>query len=108
MSVWVTTRRSPWRGRWLRAGVAATLSLCALPAAASAALSSVADNDWVTNGPVYALARSGSTLYLGGSFSEVRLPSSLIMNACPSFERHQLRNSFAALGCDADLGMPVA
>ncbi len=43
----------------------------ALPPAAQAALSSVPDNDWVTNGPVDALARSGSTIYLGGAFTEV-------------------------------------
>jgi hypothetical protein len=41
------------------------------PPAAQAALSSVPDNDWVTNGPVSALARSGNTIYLGGAFTEV-------------------------------------
>lgn len=43
----------------------------ALPVAAQAGLSSTPDNDWVTNGPVYALAQSGTTLYLGGSFSQI-------------------------------------
>jgi hypothetical protein len=57
------------------AAIAALAALALLPATASAGLSSVADNDWVTNGPVAALARSGNTLYLGGKFSEVGPPT---------------------------------
>ena len=44
----------------------------------------------------------------GATFSDVRLPSSLIMKVWPSFDRHQFKNSFAALGWAAVFGMPVA
>ena len=54
------------------------------------------------------IPETGVRVAAGGSFSEVRLPSSLIMKVCPSFDRHQLRNSFAALGFFAVFGMPVA
>lgn len=68
-----TRRRPAYRAagaRCMGIGIALLL-LAVLPAGASAALSSVANNDWVTNGPVQAMARSGNTLYLGGSFSEI-------------------------------------
>src|SRR5258706_2244076 len=42
------------------------------------------------------------------TFNDVRLPCSLIMKVWPSFDRHQLRYSFAALGCAAVFGIPVA
>jgi hypothetical protein len=55
---------------WLCGGLLLAL-LVLVPTGAQAALSSVADNDWVTNGPVYAMARSGNTIYLGGNFSQI-------------------------------------
>ena len=51
----------------LAAGVLATKA--AAPAAA--ALSVHADNSWQVNGVVYAVVRSGNTIYLGGEFTRV-------------------------------------
>jgi hypothetical protein len=42
-----------------------------LAASARADVPSRPDPNWVANGPVYAVARTASTLYLGGAFSQV-------------------------------------
>lgn len=52
--------------------VASLAFLAALsPSAAGAALSSQPDDTYITNGTVDTVARTNSTIYLGGSFSEV-------------------------------------
>ena len=60
--------------RALVAMAATVVSMLALHGSALAAvvgLGGAPTPTWVTNGPVDALARSGNTLYLGGSFAEV-------------------------------------
>jgi outer membrane protein assembly factor BamB len=44
----------------------------ATPAGAPAALSNIADDTWMTNGPVRAIARSGNIIWIGGQFTELR------------------------------------
>lgn len=65
-----TTTDRRWIGLRLLLVVALVMLTVCLPAA-RASLSSAPDKDWVTNGPVNALARSGNTIYLGGSFSRI-------------------------------------
>ncbi len=59
-------------GRLLLFGVA-TLSVVALlpTSPASAQLSSRPDRTWMTNGKVFAMARLGNSIYIGGSFTAV-------------------------------------
>jgi hypothetical protein len=51
-------------------GALALWALVAAPGASAAAISTPLDS-YVTNGPVQALAQSGGTLYIGGTFSQV-------------------------------------
>jgi hypothetical protein len=57
---------------WL--AIAVALATTALPVRAAFA-QSVDQNLWVTNGPVYATARSGNTLYIGGGFTQIGSPT---------------------------------
>lgn len=65
------SRSSGRFARALIAGAAACLLAAVGSAPAAAAPSSVPGAGLVTNGPVYSTARSGSTLYLGGAFTQV-------------------------------------
>jgi hypothetical protein len=59
------------RLRILRAIALLGVVFALLAASARAELSSRPDPDWVANGPVYAVARTATAVYLGGSFSQV-------------------------------------
>src|SRR5689334_898112 len=51
------------------------LLLAGLVPAHPAAATSVRGDLWVTNGPVFSVAVAGTTLYLGGDFTEVSRPT---------------------------------
>ena len=50
--------------------VLAAVGAIAATASPAFALSATADTTWMTNGKVFALARSGNTLYVGGKYSQ--------------------------------------
>lgn len=59
-------------GRGALATVVACAGLAALAPSASAALSELPDDTWMTNGTVYSVIRSGSYVYVAGQFTRVR------------------------------------
>ncbi|HUA07447.1 MAG TPA: hypothetical protein VMB27_26330 [Solirubrobacteraceae bacterium] len=59
------------RGRALCATGLVGVVFVMLAASARADVPSRPDPDWVANGPVYAVARTASAVYLGGAFSQV-------------------------------------
>lgn len=54
--------------------VALALLVAAMPAPAGAALRERPDATWMTDGKVYALARAGDALFIGGSFTQLLPP----------------------------------
>ena len=63
-----------WTGRALT-GLALAGGLIALAVQPALALSSTPDQTWRTDGSVYAFARLGNTLFVGGSFTQVISPN---------------------------------
>lgn len=68
-----TEPSTPRRVRLAVLGLALVVSgaLAGVPSPAFA-LSTTPDDTWMTNGPVFAMARSGNVLYLGGKFTKLR------------------------------------
>lgn len=59
-------------GRTSLALIAALALLPITPAPASALVKTVPDGTWMTNGTVFAIARAGNRVYLGGTFTQVQ------------------------------------
>lgn len=63
------------KSRWTRSAATAVMAAVVIIVGASsalAALSTTPDPSWMTNGKVYAMAQGGSTMYVGGQFTQLR------------------------------------
>src|SRR5207237_3314164 len=66
------TRRGSAGGNALRAGVLGVILTAALGLAAAAAhAQTLVPTEWCTDGDLFAVARSGNTIYIGGVFTTV-------------------------------------
>jgi hypothetical protein len=97
-----TVRRRPtWRPRRLAFGLTVALAIVSLPSPAQALVAQTPDQTWQTNGPVWALAKVGNTIFVGGDFTELRERSVEVSGG-----EVIAVNNFAAL--DATTGEPIA
>src|SRR6478735_8950999 len=62
------------------------------------ALSATADTTWMTNGKVFALARSGNTLYVGGKYTRQLSPDGLTKIKVKSLSRYDATTGDAIPG----------
>src|SRR6476659_7485059 len=76
VGVWDSRRGNPGMSvKRLALVVLAAVGAIAATASPAFALSATADTTWMTNGKVFALARSGNTLYVGGKYSQQVSPT---------------------------------